>query len=55
MRKLYLLSREQHRILSHSIRSAEYSAAAARRAADICETLLKDQQKPNEAQHRLDL
>lgn len=55
MRRLYLLSRDQHRILSHAIRSAEYSAAAAKRAADICETLLKDQEKPNEAQHRLDL
>ncbi len=55
VRKLYLLSREQHKILSHSIRSAEYSAAAAKRAADICETLLKSQEKPDEAQHQLDL
>lgn len=55
VRKLYLISRDQHKILSHSIRSAEYAAAAAKRAADICETLLQSQQKPDEAQHQLDL
>lgn len=55
VRKLYGISRDQHKILSHSIRSAEYSAAAAKRSADICEALLQHQQKPDEAQGRLDL
>ncbi len=55
MRKLYTLSRDQHKILSHSIRSAEYSAAAAKRSADICELLLKSQEKADEAQGKLDL
>lgn len=55
VRKLYILSREQHKILSHSIRSAEYSAAAAKRSADICELLMQSQQKADEAQGHLDL
>jgi len=55
VRKLYVLSREQQKILSHSIRSAEYSAAAAKRSADICEILLKHQEKPDETQGKLDL
>ena len=56
VRKLYILSREQNKILSHCIRSAEYSAAAAKRAVDICEILLQDQEKkPDAAQGLLDL
>jgi hypothetical protein len=55
VRKLYINSREQHKILAHSIRSAEYAASAAKRSAEICEILLKYQEKPDEAQHKLDL
>lgn len=55
VRKLYTLSREQHKILSHSIRSAEYSAAAAKRSADICEILMKNHETPNADQHQFDL
>ena len=55
VRKLYLLSREQHKILSHAIRSAEYAAAAAKRSADICETLMQEHKKPDENQGKLDI
>jgi hypothetical protein len=55
IRKLYRLSREQHKILSHAIRSAEYAASAAKRSAEICEQLMHSQQQPNENQHQLDL
>jgi hypothetical protein len=55
VRKLYQLSRDQQKVLSHTIRSAEYAAAAAKRSAEICENLLKHQNKPDEAQGKLDL
>lgn len=55
IRKLYVLSREQQRILSHAIRSAEYAASAAKRSAEICENLLQEHRKPDEAQGKLDL
>lgn len=55
VRKLYQLSRDQQKVLSHTIRSAEYAAAAAKRSAEICDNLLKHQQKPDEAQGKLDL
>lgn len=55
VRKLYRLSREQQKILSHAIRSAEYAAASAKRSSEICEHLLQDHKKPDEAQGKLDL
>jgi hypothetical protein len=57
IRALYRLSNEQQKILSHAIRSSEYAAAAAKRSADICETLMQEyqKQKQDEAQGKLDL
>lgn len=55
VRKLYRLSHEQQKILSHAIRSAEYAAAAAKRSADTCETLMLEHKKPDENQGRLDI
>lgn len=55
VRKLYKLSRDQHKILSHAIRSSEYAAAAAKRSAEICETLMQEHKKSDEAQGKLDL